>query len=61
MQKVIKAGFDALANTKKCPLCGEPEDADIIDTMGECLGCDHLRTDYDPLDNIDEVATVEIL
>jgi hypothetical protein len=28
-----------------CPSCGELEDGDIIDSLGECLGCDHVRAD----------------
>ena len=26
-----------------CPTCGKPAEADIINGLGECLSCDHVR------------------
>lgn len=30
-----------------CPTCGRPAEKDIIDGLGECLNCDHVRGDID--------------
>jgi len=28
-----------------CPTCNKPAEKDIIDGLGECLRCDHVRAD----------------
>lgn len=28
-----------------CPSCGKPAEKDIIEGLGECLSCDHVRGD----------------
>lgn len=35
-----------------CPTCNQPAEKDIVEGLGECLRCDHVRGDieYDRLD-----------
>jgi hypothetical protein len=28
-----------------CPTCGKPAEKDIVEGIGECLSCDHVRGD----------------
>jgi len=35
----------ATKNISICPMCGEGAEKNVIDALGECLNCDHLRTD----------------
>jgi hypothetical protein len=30
---------------ENCPTCGQPAEKDIINGLGECLNCDHVRGD----------------
>jgi len=30
----------------KCSTCGRDAERDIIESLGECLSCDHVRSDF---------------
>ena len=56
--KPIKAGFDALAGFSNvgdprnaiCPMCGEEADREVIEAIGECEKCEHVRADVQERD-----------
>ena len=43
-----KAKFKTVRHElSECPTCHQPAEKDIIEGLGECLRCDHVRGDLD--------------